>query len=115
MTEALTPQIICARVGGLVGSARNFTREGEKPRLLEGLTNIFVGEICASAAAVYFASDAHIAMAAVVGLGAGAVGGYALDALQTTLPEGVRSVVLGWSERIGGKRISGRHDEDSRN
>ena len=114
MTEVFTPQMICALIGGAIGSVRNFTREGAKPKFSECVTNFLVGEICASAAAAYFASDAHIALAAVVGLGAGAVGGYALDALQTTLPEGVRSLVLGWSERLGGKRSSGRRNEDSR-
>ena len=114
MTEALTPQIIAALVGGAVGSVRNFTREGDKPKFLEGVTNIFIGEICAAAAGSYFADDAHIAIAAVVGLSAGAVGGYALDALQSTLPEGVRSIVLGWAERMGGKKNSGKRDDDSR-
>lgn len=104
MNDVLTPQVICALIGGAIGSARNFTRQGAKPSVIEGIMNVLVGEIFAAGAAVYFASDAHIALAAVVGLGAGAVGGYALDALQVSLPAGVKSVVMGWAERIGGKK-----------
>ncbi|WP_323016500.1 hypothetical protein [Castellaniella sp.] len=104
MNESLTPQVIAALLGGAVGSVRNFTRKGEKPRLTEGLMNLLVGEIFAAAAGVYFTGNAHVAMAAVVGLGAGAVGSYALDALQASIPEGVKLVVTGWAERMGGKQ-----------
>jgi len=104
MNELLTPQILVALVGGAVGSARNFTREGAKPRLSEGVVNLLVGEIFAAAAAARFAHDAHLAMAAVIGLGGGAVGGYALDAIQASIPEFIRRVALGWSDRLGGKK-----------
>lgn len=104
MNELFSAQIILAMVGGAIGSARNFARNGATQRLDEGIVNVLVGTVFAAAAGERFAAQAHPVIAMVIGLCAGAVGGYALDALQALIPAVVKSIVMGWAERIGGTR-----------
>ena len=112
MWSTLTPVIICALLGGAIGSLRSVAHAKNKATPWQSLFNLLSALALAAAAAERFVKPDTPLAGLFIGITAGATGGYVLDALSALTPKAVRSLVSMLLEKVGAKPIDTQKDED---
>ena len=114
MWSTLTPVIICALLGGAIGSLRSVAHAKNKATPWQSLFNLLSALALAAAAAERFVKPDTPLAGLFIGITAGATGGYVLDALSALTPKAVRSLVSMLLEKVGAKPIDTQEDEDAK-
>ena len=112
MWSTLTPVIICALLGGAIGSLRSVAHAKNKATPWQSLFNLLSALALAAAAAERFVKPDTPLAGLFIGITAGATGGYVLDALSALTPKAVRSLVSMLLDKVGAKPIDTQKDED---
>lgn len=106
MFSLFTASIVAAMAGGLVGALRSLV-SAKRPPMAQGFLNLIVGMGLAAMVTEHFMPGVGVFAAFGVGVIIGSVGAHAIDVLQALVPQAVQRLMIGWVERLGGKRDGG--------
>ena len=101
----LTSITMLAVYGGLVSSFRSAVKDKNKSKLLVAL-DVLIGILIATAAADYFVPQESPKLALIVGLIAGSMGGYLMDAIQAIAPSLASSVIETAASKWGYRKVT---------
>lgn len=96
----LTVEILCAMLGGLIGSLKVFDKYYDNKGFFASAVNVLVGVVFAAATIEYFVPQAKPFAASVIGIAAGSVGGFLIDALQETAPSVAKKILDRFLEKM---------------
>ena len=86
--------------GGFVSSFRSAVKDKNKSKLLVAI-DVLIGILIATAAADYFVPQESPKLALIVGLIAGSMGGYLMDALQAIAPNLATGIIKILANNVG--------------
>ena len=101
----LTSITMLAVYGGFVSSFRSAIKDKNKSKLLVAI-DVLIGILIATAAADYFVPQESPKLALIVGLIAGSMGGYLMDAIQAIAPSLASSVIETAASKWGYRKVT---------
>ena len=101
----LTNITMLAVYGGLVSSFRSAVKDRDKSKLLVAI-DVLTGILIATAAADYFVPRESPKLALIVGLIAGSMGGYLMDAIQAIAPNLASGIIESLASKLGYRKVT---------
>lgn len=100
--EIVTIKTALGIIGSVPGGLRAYTLSRATHSRGRAISDMLIGTVFAASLAEMMTPDKYPSSALLVGLLAGLVGGKALDALSELVPEVVRTLALGWANKVTG-------------
>ena len=101
----LTSITMLAVYGGFVSSFRSAVKDKNKSKMLVTL-DVLIGMLIATAAADYFVPQESPKLALIVGLIAGSMGGYLMDAIQAIAPNLASGIIESLASKWGYRKVT---------
>lgn len=102
LSDIVTAKMILGVCGSVPGGWRAYALSRATHGRGRAISDALIGVVFAASLAEMMTPDKYPSSALLVGLLAGLVGGKALDALFELVPEVVRTLALGWANKVTG-------------
>lgn len=102
LSDIVTAKMVLGICGSVPGGWRAYALSRATHGRGRAISDALIGVVFAASLAEMMTPAAYPSAALMVGLLAGLVGGKALDALFELVPEVVRTLALGWANKVAG-------------